>query len=89
MPYKVSPIFILLPFALVIFFWFQHVLQNQEVFCPVTKFVDGETFWLEDGPGKGMKIRLRGLDTLESIRSFNKEEGHYGNKANDYLCQKL
>jgi len=55
----------------------------------VTKIVDGDTFWVDDGSEKGMKIRLIGVDAPESRRSFNKEVGHYGKEAKEYLTQML
>lgn len=39
---------------------------NGFVFYPVTKIVDGDTFWIDDQSPKGRKIRLIGVDAPES-----------------------
>ncbi len=65
-----------------------HVL-NAPVFLPVKKIVDGDTFWVDDGTAKGIKIRLIGIDAPESRKSFKKEMGVYGKEAKMYLTQLL
>lgn len=51
----------------------------------VTKVVDGDTFWIDDGTSKGLKIRLIGVDAPESRKTFKKEVGYYGKEAKEYL----
>ncbi len=51
----------------------------------VTKVVDGDTFWVDDGSEKGLKIRLIGVDAPESRRTGRKEIGYYGKEAKEFL----
>lgn len=55
----------------------------------VTKVVDGDTFWVDNGTEKGMKIRLIGVDAPESRNAFNKRVGYYGKEATVYMKQLL
>ena len=59
---------------------------NQEWY-PVTKVVDGDTFWVDNGTSKGIKIRLTGIDAPESQKRWKKEEGYYGKESKAYLTQ--
>ncbi len=54
-------------------------------FYPIKKFVDGDTFWIDNGTEKGEKIRFIGVDTPESRKTFNKEVGYYGKEAKKYV----
>lgn len=54
-------------------------------FLAVTKVVDGDTFWADDGTVKGVKIRLIGVDAPESRKTFKKDVGYYGKEAKAYL----
>lgn len=65
------------------------VLKQSGVFLPVTKIVDGDTFWVDNGTEKGLKIRFIGIDAPESRRMFNKEIGYYGKEAKLYLTELL
>lgn len=56
---------------------------------PVTKIVDGDTFWVDNGTEKGLKIRFIGIDAPESRRMFNREIGYYGKEAKEYLTRLL
>lgn len=53
----------------------------------VKDVVDGDTFWLNDGTSKGVKIRLIGIDAPESHKSAHKKIGYYGVEAGNYLCR--
>ena len=53
----------------------------------VTKIVDGDTFWIDDDSGKGLKIRLIGVDTPESRNTGNKVKAYYGAEASEYLSR--
>ena len=53
----------------------------------VTRIVDGDTFWIDNGTQKGLKIRLIGIDAPETKRSFKKEIGYYGKEAQAYLTK--
>ena len=61
----------------------------QDGFLLVTKVVDGDTFWADDGTNKGLKIRLIGVDAPESRRTFKKEVGYFGKEAKTYLTNLL
>lgn len=58
---------------------------NNKTFLKVTKVVDGDTFWVDDGSEKGVKIRLIGIDAPESRNVFKKKKGYYGQEAKTYL----
>ena len=53
-------------------------------FMSVTKVVDGDTFWVDDGSDKGMKIRLIGVNTPETVHPSKPVE-YYGREASDYV----
>lgn len=59
-------------------------LVEKEFFL-VTKVVDGDTFWVNDGSEKGMKIRLIGVDAPESRKTGRKEIGYFGKEAKEFL----
>lgn len=63
--------------------------QQSSTFFPVTRVVDGDTFWADNGTEKGLKIRLIGLDAPESKRTFKGEIGYYGKEAKFYLTKLL
>lgn len=52
---------------------------------PVTRVVDGDTFWVDDGSEKGMKIRLLCIDAPEMRATRYKEKGAYAEEATAYL----
>lgn len=52
---------------------------------PVKKIVDGDTFWVDDGFEKGIKIRFIGVDAPESRKTFKKEVRYYGAESKQYL----
>ncbi len=54
-----------------------------------TKIVDGDTFWINNGTEKGLKIRFIGIDAPESRRMFDREIGYYGKEAKEYLTRLL
>jgi len=55
------------------------------IYYNVKKVVDGDTFWIDDGSPKGLKIRLIGVDAPESRNSGTKETAYFGREASDYL----
>ncbi|WP_204336931.1 thermonuclease family protein [Cryomorpha ignava] len=60
-------------------------LSNKDGSLKVTKVVDGDTFWADDGSEKGVKIRLIGVDAPESRNVFKKKKGYYGQEAKAYV----
>lgn len=53
-------------------------------YMPIKKFVDGDTFWVDDGSVKGLKIRLIGVDTPETVDPRKPVE-FYGKEASNYV----
>ena len=62
-----------------------HQSANQAGYFSVKKVVDGDTFWVDDGTPKGMKIRLIGVDAPESRNVFKKVVGYFGIEAKQYM----
>lgn len=62
---------------------------NKIVYYSVTKITDGDTFWVDDGSAKGMKIRLIGVDAPETRKTKHKEIGFYGQEAKAYLTSMI
>lgn len=54
-------------------------------YIPVTKVIDGDTFWTDDGSEKGIKIRLIGVDAPESRNVFKKVVGYFGKESKQYM----
>lgn len=67
----------------------ERIRQQSSTLFPVTKVVDGDTFWVDNGTEKGLKIRFIGIDAPESRRMFNREIGYYGKEAKEYLTNLL
>jgi micrococcal nuclease len=63
--------------------------QSQSEWVEVSKFVDGDTFWITNTKGQQEKIRLIGVDAPESRRSGRKEIGYYGKEASAYVERML
>ena len=61
--------------------------DKHDVFYSVTKVVDGDTFWVDDGSEKGLKIRLIGVDTPESRKTGKREIAYYGKEASEYMTK--
>ena len=59
--------------------------KDKYIYYNVKKIVDGDTFWVDDGSPKGLKIRLIGIDAPESKNSRTKEMAYLGREASDYL----
>jgi micrococcal nuclease len=55
----------------------------------IKKFVDGDTFWVENGSEKGMKVRLIGVDAPEPRKVFNTPAEPYGKAASAHLAAML
>lgn len=62
--------------------------QNEDFrYYAVTKVVDGDTFWVDDGSVKGLKIRFIGIDAPESRNTGNKVKAYYGEECKTYLAK--
>lgn len=51
----------------------------------VKKFVDGDTFWIDDSTAAGVKIRLIGIDTPESRNAGKKKKHPMGKEVARYV----
>lgn len=56
---------------------------------PVTRVVDGDTFWVDDGSEQGLKVRLTGVDAPEPRNSGTRMKGYFGSESSGYLEQLL
>lgn len=61
----------------------------RETWYTVTRVVDGDTFWIDDGSETGLKIRLIGVDAPEPRNSGKKLKGYFGSQSSGYLEQLL
>jgi micrococcal nuclease len=61
--------------------------KHQKEFYQVKRVVDGDTFWIDDGSEKGVKVRLIGVDAPESRNTGTKEIAYFGKEASDYLTK--
>lgn len=68
---------------------FSDTSEQFQKWYPVTKVIDGDTFWVDNGTSKGIKIRLTGIDAPESQKRWKREEGYYGKESKAYLTQLL
>ncbi|MBZ9787597.1 thermonuclease family protein [Psychroflexus sp. CAK57W] len=62
--------------------------SSKYTYYPIKKFVDGDTFWVDDGSEKGLKIRLIGVDTPETVHPRKPVE-YYGREASNYVKEIL
>lgn len=64
---------------------------SQERFGPykISKFVDGDTFWVKVENGKAVKIRLTGVDTPEVEWKGLTSEEPFGKEASEYVKKVL
>jgi micrococcal nuclease len=63
--------------------------QNKSKLYAIKKIVDGDTFWIENGTPKGLKIRLIGVNSPESRKVYRKDVEYYGKEAKLYLTKFL
>lgn len=65
------------------------VTCSKHQFFEVIKVVDGDTFWVDDGTGKQIKIRLIGIDAPEPRNAFRKREQYFGKEASKYMVNMI
>src|SRR5690606_39605255 len=63
--------------------------QRQKEFLEISKFVDGDTFWVKHVDGSEEKIRLIGVNTPESRNTGRKQVEYYGKEASAYVKKLL
>jgi micrococcal nuclease len=61
--------------------------KHDKEYYRVNRVVDGDTFWIDDGSEKGVKIRLIGVDAPESRNTGTKEIAYFGKQSSDYLTR--
>lgn len=59
----------------------------KEGFAYVTKVIDGDTFWVDNGRDS-FKVRFIGIDAPETRNSRWKEKGYYAQEAKEYVRSK-
>jgi micrococcal nuclease len=62
--------------------------EGSNDYMSIKKFVDGDTFWVDDGSEKGLKIRLIGVNTPETVHPQKPVE-FYGIEASNYIKEIL
>lgn len=63
--------------------------KESESWFTVTRVVDGDTFWIDDGSEKGLKIRLIGIDAPESRNTGSRPKGYFGPESSAFLQKML
>jgi micrococcal nuclease len=61
--------------------------KHDKEYYRVKRVVDGDTFWIDDGSEKGVKVRLIGVDAPESRNTGTREIAYFGKEASDYLTK--
>lgn len=58
--------------------------NNSTKYYTIKKFIDGDTFWINDGSEQGLKVRLIGVDTPENQARFGNPEEYFGDEASAF-----
>jgi micrococcal nuclease len=64
-----------------------HDRSNSQQLYSIKKFVDGDTFWVNDGSEKGLKLRLIGINSPEPRAYFGREKEPYGKAASTHMIK--
>ena len=67
----------------------QAASTEPEEWLAVTRVADGDTFWVDDGSEKGLKIRLIGIDAPEPRNTGTRPKGFFGTESTIYLQELL
>lgn len=59
--------------------------QTVSPYLDITKIVDGDTFWVNDGTENGVKVRLIGIDAPETRKVKGKLPDPFGKQSTAYL----
>lgn len=62
---------------------------NKSKLYSIKKIVDGDTFWIDNGSAKGLKVRLIGVNAPESRKTNRKDVEYFGKEAKNYLTKCL
>jgi micrococcal nuclease len=60
-------------------------LPQENTWYTVRKFIDGDTFWIDDSTATGIKVRLIGMDTPEAKNVFKKKKHPMGKEVSRYV----
>lgn len=63
--------------------------QEKQTFLPITKVVDGDTFWVMNAKGEEEKIRLIGVNSPEARRTGRTEIEYFGKESSDFAKKRL
>jgi hypothetical protein len=55
-----------------------------QIWYDVSRVVDGDTFWVDDGSEKGMKVRLTGIDAPEPRNTGTRPKAFFGTESEGY-----
>ena len=67
----------------------ESIAQEKSKFLEITKFVDGDTFWVKRSDGKDEKIRLIGVNTPEARNTGRTQIEYFGKEASAYVKKLL
>jgi micrococcal nuclease len=56
-----------------------------ENYYSILRFVDGDTYWVNDGSPKGVKVRLIGINSPEPRSYFKMKEERFGKEASAFM----
>ena len=79
----------MLSFLVFFFFALPAEVQQNSNFIPVSKVVDGDTFWVRNPNGKEEKIRLIGVDSPEARRTGRTEIEYFGKESTEFAKRML
>ncbi len=60
-----------------------------QIWYDVSRVVDGDTFWVDDGSVKGMKVRLIGINAPEPRNNGTRPKAFFGTESTIYLQRLL
>ena len=61
--------------------------ESSDQYFQVTRIIDGDTFYIDDGTEKGCKVRLAGIDAPESKKTYTEEAQYFGRESTLYLAK--
>jgi micrococcal nuclease len=72
-------------------FYFNHAYSQirEKQWVEISKFVDGDTFWVMDSKGQKEKVRLIGIDAPEARKTGKKDVEQFGKEASAYVQRLL
>ena len=77
--------FFLLSIGMILFHTKPAISQQKTGLLEISKFVDGDTFWVLNERGQNEKIRLIGINTPEARRTGRTEVEYFRKEASNYV----